>query len=98
MSVKEKQEKSKKASDVRSLRHEEKSAQSVSSLSSHIGQLERTWNRLLKEQENAHKAIRHYENIRDQYIGRTDQYSRDKLQIAEGEIQMWQAKEIQIQV
>ena len=38
MSVKEKQEKSKKASDVRSLRHEEKS-QSVSSLSSNIGQL-----------------------------------------------------------
>ena len=37
MSFKEKQEKSKKASDVHSLRHEEKSTQSISSLSSHIG-------------------------------------------------------------
>jgi len=36
MSVKEKQEKSKKASDAHSLRHEDKIAQSISSLSSHI--------------------------------------------------------------
>jgi len=36
MSVKAKQEKSKKAFDAQSLRHEEKSAQSISSL-------ERTW-------------------------------------------------------
>ena len=69
MSVKEKQEKSKKASDVRSLRHEDKSVQSISSLSNHIGQLEETWNRLLQEQENAFKAIDHYKKISDKYIG-----------------------------
>jgi hypothetical protein len=41
MSVKnvQKQEKSKKASDVHSLRHDDKSAQSFSSLSSHHGDL-----------------------------------------------------------
>ena len=41
MSVKDvqKQEKSKKASDVHSLRHEDKSAQSVSSLSINIADL-----------------------------------------------------------
>ena len=91
MSVKEKQEKSKKVSDVRSLRHEKKS-QSVSSLSSHIGQLERTWNKLLREQENAVKAIIHYSRIRGQFIGRTDKFSREEAEDAEGNLQMWQEK------
>lgn len=69
MSVKEKQEKSKKACDVRSLKHEEKSAHNISSLSSHIGELRSAWNRLLKEQEDAVKAIGHFKQIRDQFIG-----------------------------
>lgn len=42
MSVKnaQKQDKNKKSSDVHSLKHEDKPAQSISSLSSHIGNLE----------------------------------------------------------
>ena len=37
-----------------------------------------------------------YEQRRDQYIGRTDQFSRLQVEDAEGEIQMWQKKAIQI--
>jgi hypothetical protein len=70
----QKKGKSKKAYEVRSLRHEEKSAQSISSPSSHIEKLEKTWNRLLKEQEIAYKGIKHYEQVREQFIGRTDQF------------------------
>ena len=90
-SVNEKQ-KSKKASDVRSLRHEDKPAQSISSLSSHIEQLEETWNRLIKQQKTAVKAIIHFEQIRNQFIGRTDQFSKEEADEAEGEIQMWKEK------
>jgi hypothetical protein len=55
MSVKniQKHEKSKKASDVHSQRHEDKSAQSVSSLSSHIGQFKNQRQILELELEDA---------------------------------------------
>ena len=60
MSVKEKQEKSKKTSNVRSLRHEEKSAKSDSSLSSYIGSLRRNGKRLEQELKDANDKIRFY--------------------------------------
>ena len=72
MSVKGKPEKSKKASDVHSLKHEEKSAQSISSLSSHIGETKREWERLIDEEEIALKAIRHYKQKMDLFIDQTD--------------------------
>ncbi len=52
MSVKDvqKHEKSKKASDIHSLKHEEKSAQSISSLSSHIGSLRASGEELVRQQ------------------------------------------------
>jgi hypothetical protein len=42
-------EKNKKPFDPHSKKHEEKSAQSISSLSSHIGQLEKRNDKLMKE-------------------------------------------------
>ena len=41
---------------------------------------------------HANHKIRFYEQMRDQYIGRTDTFSRKEVEDAEGEIQMWQEK------
>ena len=45
----------------------------------------------------ADHKIRYYEQRRDQYIGRTDKFSRLQAEDAEGELQMWQEKLLQIQ-
>jgi len=69
MSVKEKHEKSKRASVSHSLRHEEKPTQSISSHSSYIEYLERKWERLIRGQEFALKAYEQFKNMSDELIG-----------------------------
>ena len=87
-SVKEKQEKGKKPSDVRSLRHEDKSARSDSSLSNYIGQLRRTGDHLRQQYQDGHEELQLFITTRNLHKGLTDDVSREMVEIVERQIQM----------
>jgi hypothetical protein len=74
-----------------SLRHVDKSAESISSFSSHFGDLKKEEYRLGTGLEFALSRIDHFRKRVNEFMGFNDQFSRQVVKVSEEQIYIWQS-------
>lgn len=73
------------------VRHDEKPAQSQSSLSEHIESLEDEQKKLRRQLQTAMDSVDFHKVVMEKYIGSCEEFDMRLLKQAEGELQMWRA-------